>query len=140
MLFKTTAQIRDYFPVDKDFDYNQLKPFIQNAKDTYIVKMIDSTQLTALQTTFDANTLSTAQSNLLTTIRKPLIKLTFYAAAPTIKLRWSDGGIQKLESADYSNAEGGDVYFARVQHLIDGYRGLDALSKFLFDNKADYPL
>jgi hypothetical protein len=140
MLFKTTAQIQDFFPVDKDFAYNRLKPFIQDAEDAYIVKVIGAAQLAALQAAFDANTLSSQQTNLLTAIRKPLIKLTFYAAAPTIKLRWNDGGIQKLESADYSNAEGGDVYFARVQHLIDGYRGLDALYKFLFDNKADYPL
>lgn len=140
MLFKTTAQIQLYFPVDKDFSYDRLKPFIQDAEDNYIAKVLGAAQLAALQTALETNTFTTPLTNLLDAVRKPLIKLTFYAAAPTIKLRWNNGGIQKLESADYSNAEGGDVYFARVQHLIDGYRGLDALYKFLFDNKASYPL
>jgi hypothetical protein len=139
MLFKTTQQIQLYFPVDKDFNYDRLKPFIQDAEDAYISKVLGAAQLAALQTALDTNTWTSALTNLLDAVRKPLIKLTFYAAAPTIKLRWNDGGIQKLESADYSNAEGSDVYYARGQHLIDGYRGLDALYKFLFDNKASYP-
>lgn len=140
MLFTTTAQIREFFPLEKNMDFNVLKPFLQTAEDTYIKRILGQDQLANLQAAFDANSYTTAQTNLLKEVRKPLALMAMYLAVPNINLRWSDMGLMKSLSNDFENASGGEVYFARTQLLIDGYRGLDNLYRFLETNKATYTI
>jgi len=139
MLFTTTEEIQEYFPLEKNTSFNTLKSFIQQAEDEYIVKVLGPDMLSALQDYFDdSDPPDDAMEELLNKVREALTPLMLYAAAPVINIRWSDIGLMKTESNDYSAASGGEVYFARVQLLLAGYRALEALYLFLEQNEEDY--
>lgn len=139
MLFKNTQEIQEFFPIEKNTSFAMLKPFIQQAEDDYIIRVLGSEQHTALEEAYNGTPpMDEDDEKLLKKVREALVPLMLYLAAPNINIRWSDIGLMKTESNDFSPASGAEVYFARVQLLLRGYSALDALYRFLEENEDDY--
>lgn len=139
MLFKTIQDVKTYFNVDANTKFDTLKPYIQAAEDNYIVQVLGEALYAALDTAVSTNTFTAEETALLKEVRKPTIQLAMYLGFPHLALRINDTGIMKANTEDYNAADKGEIYFARVQCLIDGYRAIDSLYRFLETNAADYP-
>lgn len=135
MLFKTIAE---FGIVDANTNFSKFSKYISDAQDQYILKVLGAAQYAALDAAYMASTMDAAQTALLEKVQPALRNMTMYIAMPKMNLRISDLGVMKSASADFDAATGGEIYFARVQYLIDGFRAIDTLYKFLEDNKADY--
>lgn len=137
MLFKQSTFTADFQLVDANTSFDTLKPHIEQAETQFILPVLGQALLTTLETAL-AGTPTTAQANLIAKCQAAIRELAMYIGAPKLNIRWSDLGAMKSESTDYTTASGGEVYFARLQYLIDGHKALDALINFIVENKADY--
>lgn len=142
MLFSTTVEIKQFFPVEKNFTFSTIAPFIEAAQQQYILPVLDEAELLDLEAGYNdgAGTPTTQQLALINALRPALIQLALYNGFPNLNIRITDAGILKSESQDYIPAPGADVYYARTQLLLDGYNALDQLYQFLESNSSDYPL
>lgn len=140
MLFKT---IEEFGIVDKNMKLARLGTYITDAEEQYIIKAIGQAQYDDLQEKYDdapGTPLSEAYEALLGKVQVAVRNMALYIGFPKLNLRISDLGVLKALSNDYESASGGEIYFARIQFLLDGYKALDALLKFLEENKTDYPI
>lgn len=142
MLFSTTAEVKDFYDVEKNMLFASLAPFIQDAEQQYILPVLGDAELLDLEAAYDDGSGSpdAEQLALINALRPALIKLALYNGFPTLNIRITDMGIMKSESSDYNPAPGADVYYARTQLLLDGYNALDQLYQFLEQNAGSYPL
>lgn len=144
MLFKDNSDFQDDFKlIDKNMSFKNMEQHISNAEEQYIVKVLGAAQLAEVQDAYTADpspAISAPLAALLTKCQNAIRELALYIGLPKLNLRISDLGVMKSDSQDYVSSSGGEMYFARLQYLIDGYKALDALYKFLEENKADYPL
>jgi hypothetical protein len=141
MLFKTTSEFGKN--VEKNTSYDVLKTHILDAEKQYIKPVLGTELYDDLNSKYaaaPATPLSSVYALLLAEAQAALRNLTMYIAIPKLNIRVSDIGVMKASSNDYESADGGDRYYARVQYLIDGYKGLDTLIGFLFDHKTDFTL
>lgn len=138
MLFKNTTEFKI---VDKGVTLDTLAIYIAEAEDAYIIPTLGREQYDELNDAYnDTPPLSTELAALLPIAQKALRFLTMYHAIPQINLRFNNNGVTKADSPDYIAAPSGEIFFSRVQFLLDGYAALDRLIKFLNDNQSDYPL
>ena len=142
MLFKNnTTFSTDFKFVEKNTSFATIEPHIQDVEDQYISKILGDAQLAALQVAYDASPgtpLSTPNANLLVKCQNVIRNLAMYVGLPKLNLRVSNIGAMKSSSNDYDAASAGEIYFARLQYLIDGYKAIDALWLFLEANKASF--
>lgn len=147
MLFATTEELKVYVSFETDTAIEAIEPYIQQAEDDYILKVLGSAQLASLQAAYDASILTvgptpltTANSNLLTAVRKALAPLSKNLWSLESYVRSSDAGQMIATTENAGPAQKWAVYDERSALLNRGYKNLDSLYRFLETNKATYTL
>ena len=141
MLYKNNASFSSVFGiVAKDMKFERLAPHIEAAEEQYIVTVLGTTQYAALNSAVANDNATTEQTKLIDKCRQVIRSMALYIGFPKLHLTVSNSGIHKADSEDYEQVSGSELYYARIQYLLDGYKFVDGLYKFLEDNSADYPM
>lgn len=139
LLFQTTTELKQYINVSGDLQPATFLPSMQKAEDVWISVVLGPAQYADLVTAYNANTLSTIQSNLLDQVRKAEASLGMYLLLPILGVRIGDAGLMTAGGVDQQRALQWQNDDLRNQLLYDGYNALDNLYNFLFANQSLYP-
>lgn len=115
-------------------------PYVESVEETYITKILGDELYDELSDQHRANTKSPENVKLWEKVIKAVGPLAKYKLTPEVATRLSNNGARVVESNDNNPASNTEIYFLRQSLLTNGYNALESIYKFLFKNKADYPL
>ena len=100
-LFKTTAEIKKHVPsFNKNITWATLEPFAEQSELKYIVPLLGNEQYVELESKYQANTMTAAQTALLKQVQRPLAYYIFYEAQPFLSVQVGDMGVQEQSSSE----------------------------------------
>lgn len=138
MLFKTTAELVQYLPLDVSFQFTRISPLIKSAENQFIKDILGSAQHTALSSAYQAYTLTPEQTALLPYCQEALAYLAFEKYIPIGNVNISDAGIHIQVNENSKQAFNWQVTDVRSALEDEGYNKLQTLLEFLWANKASY--
>lgn len=139
MLFTTVDQIQLYLPVSTSFTFEQIKPFIKQAEDNFLIPCIGKDQYAALQTAFDGSPTQEDQS-LIDKCQAAVASFAYMYWTPWGQVHISDAGIQIASTANMKTAFQWQIDDLEGSARMSGFFSLDALLEFLELNKSTYTI
>lgn len=138
MLFKTISELVDLLPVDQNFEFDLIKPFIETAEADFIKDILGTTEYTNLESAYQDSTLTAAQTDLLPYCQKALAFLAFDRYIPIGNVDVSDQGIRFHTDEGTKQAFSWQVADLQTSLEETGYNHLQTLLQFLWANAATY--
>lgn len=140
-LFKTTAELREFYPARMTFDIADLKPVLNEVEQEYLAELIlGQDQYDELSLAFEDDDLDAEQTTLLEKCRPALVGLALHRYTGEANVEFTSGGLavngsseQRAPASEWRTRD-----FERKQ-LRSGMRGLDVLVNFLLAHADDYP-
>jgi hypothetical protein len=139
MLFKTTAEIQQFAPINGEVNFASLKSSIITAERECIIPAIGQSLYDTLNTAYAANTLTTPQTNLLAVIQQSLACYAIYAQTPLSEVNFTDGGTRREETNTSKSAYQYQVTNLRKELLRQADLHLEYLLGYLETNRTDFP-
>lgn len=133
-LIKTTEELKNHLQIEKAMFPATYLPEIRKAQRFYLLPILGATLLNSLQDSFDDDSLTEAQQELLELCRDVIAPLAYYKLVPKLNVRVSDDGIHTTSTGDKDRALRWQVGDLRNQLLNDGYLAIDALYDYLLDS------
>ncbi len=137
-LFKTQDDLKTIVPIVKAGSVNDWNPTITAAEEFYLKKILGATLYNALHTAYNANTMSTAQTDLLPYCRKVSGNLGVYEWLPLIYSQTSAAGERTTTTQDAERSPKWSFDLKRKQLLEHGGRAIEELYLFLEANESTY--
>lgn len=139
-LFKTTNELKEHYPARVTFDFDDLLPTIKSVEEEYILEQVlGEAQYTELQSAYDAETLSAAQTALLEKLRPAIANLAVYHFTGFGNVEFSTGGLVTGQSEHKRPASEWRTRDLERAALRMGFKALDTVLGWLQARAADYP-
>lgn len=139
-LFKTTAELKGYYPARLTFDILDLMPVIEQVEQEYLVEQVlGEAQYNELETAYQAGALSPEQSALMDKCRPAVANLSIYHFTGIGNVEFTTAGLSVGSTDKKAPAAEWRTRDLERAVLRMGYRGLDVLIGFLTANASDYP-
>lgn len=139
-LFKTTAELKQYYPARTTFDLEDLAPTLKRVEREYLRdQVLGEAQLNELQSAYDADTLSGVQEDLLMECRTVVANLGIYHFTGLANVEFSSGGLVSGQTEHKRPASEWRTRDLERAVLSAGYRGLDDLLGYLHAHRSDFP-
>lgn len=141
MLFKTTAELRDFIPVTSAFDFNDIKPFIERAEREDIIPYLSQEQYDDLNNDYNNEDVSDpVDADLLKYVRTPLAAIALHKYIPFGNINVGNAGFTVTETSSEKIASQW-----RTEKLADAsldvyHQGIEQLLLFMEANTAQYTL
>lgn len=141
-LFKTTEELRDFYPARMTFAIEDLKPVLHEVEQEYLAEQVlGQDQYEELHEAYQDDTMSGEEEALLAKCRPAIVGLALHRYTGEANVEFTSGGLAVTggsESSRQPASEWRTRDFERKQ-LRSGMRGLDVLVNFLLENAVDYP-
>lgn len=140
-LIKNTVDFKAHAPAMwASFKYEDVAPAITHIETKIIKKLIGTAQYDALDTAYNASSLSPAQSSLLAKLQPALANLAMWIVVPQLNVGFTNGGLTVPNSQNVSPAAQWRVvdFLKSVKSI--GFEAVDSMLEFMELNKTDYPL
>ena len=143
MLFKTAAELKEYFDVSGTITFEKIKATIQFVEDTILIPIMGRELYENLleyynNSTSDIYTDEDKYPELLIACRKVIGPYAAYNFIPKAELVISDSGAQRTETANTKSAYAYQIASAREQRLKEGEANSEALLKFLTEHTTSF--
>jgi hypothetical protein len=139
-LFKTTLELRSFYPARLTFDLEDFAPTLEAVEQEHLVEgVLGEAQYVELRNAYDGDTLSAQQEKLLKHCRVAVANLAIYSYTGFANVEFSAGGLVVGSTEHKKPAAEWRTRDLELASLRMGYRGLDVLCGFLEANKADFP-
>ena len=139
-LIKTLAEIQAVLPkVASSLSNFSILNNFDRVENKHIIPLIGRTLYTALQTAYDANTLSTEQAKLVKHIQLVSAAYSFFDELGQQMLTFGDTGVRKISQGGNTPIFNWELTETKNALLKAAYDGTEVLLNYLFDKKADYP-
>ncbi len=139
-LFKTTEELKDYYPARVTFDLEDLAPTLQRVEREYLRdQVLGEAQLNELQSAYDADTLTGVQEDLLKECRTVVANLGIYHFTGLGNVEFSTGGLVTGQTEHKRPAAEWRTRDLERAVLSAGYRGIDDLLGYLHAHRSDFP-
>lgn len=139
MLFTTVDQLQLFLPISQSFTFEQIKPFIKQAEDNFLIPCIGKEQYTDLNVAF-AGTPTQAQTDLIEKCQAPIACFAYMLYTPWGQVHISDAGIQIASTEHMKTAFQWQIDDLELSALKSGFSSLDSLLEFLEENKTTYTI
>lgn len=140
MLFNTVADIKPFWSVTLSDKFEKIKPWIAQAERDFIIPHISQEQYVALDTAFNALSMSAEQTALLAKVQSALALYTYHLAIPTLQLQISDSGIRIATNENLKTAFPWQIQALQESVVAQAGSAMESLLAFMEANKDDYPL
>lgn len=146
MLFKTTAEIKKFWPIIGTTKIESLLPFIETAERDYIIPFISQEQYDDLNEAYNSeeegsgSSMSAEQTVLLYRVQSALAHYLFYLWIPTGQLQIGDNGIRIAVTDTLKTAFEWQIDGLKRSVLKAAGSAMDALLSYMEAHKADYSL
>lgn len=137
MLFSTVDEIKEYLPVSVSFEFNDIKPFIKQAEDNFIIPAISQEQYDALITAL-SGTPTPAETELIDLVRAPLAAYAYLYYIPWGQVQISGAGIQIASTDQMKTAFQWQIDDLEGSARKAGYYGIDKVLEFLDGKESIY--
>lgn len=141
-LFKTTEELRQYFPARMTFSIDDLKPVLNEVEQEYLAEQVlGQDQYDELHAAYQDDDLTPELQTLLDLCRPAVVGLGLHRYTGEANVEFTSGGLAVNGASDKRApaSEWRTRDFERKQ-LRSGMRGLDVLVNHLLGHAADYPL
>ena len=128
-LITTTAQLRTYVPININFVFTEIQPFIEPVEQEYIVPLIGQDQLTTLT---NLGTPSGDNLELIKKLRKAISFLSVYKWIPFGNLNVNSGGFGVTGTPNQQVASQWRVDNLEEMCLREGYNALEQVLEYLW--------
>lgn len=137
MLFKTSAQLKEYAQLTGDLNFPGLAPTLRFVETFHLIPLLGKTLYQSLSQAYTANeaSLSTVQKDLLEQCRQVVAPYFCFYYAPKADVQLTDSGFRKNQDAAYQYQ--GTNY--REANLREAEMCEEMLLQFLEEKSADYP-
>lgn len=125
---------------DNNLTSTAFVPYVELAQDQYLVRVIGQDLLDELVLQYEATALTPENRKLWDKAIKVVGPLAKYLMAPEAADKISNLGVNVNQSDNVIPSSDLGIYHLRTALLSSGYNAIDTLYKFLYKNKADYPL
>jgi hypothetical protein len=146
MLFNDKEELLIYQNVASNFDFDVLKPFIEESERSYLIPFIGKAQFLELESAYLASidedepvTLVEKFQNLLHYCRRPVSALAMYLAAADLAVQVNQNGIRRLEDETSRTAYQYQETNWKSSKLKIGLGQIDDLGDWLDENLDDFP-
>jgi len=141
MLFKTTTELKEFFPVNISFDFDQVKPYIATAENKYIKHLVGDDQWEEVEDYYDSESEAiTELDDLIEVLQKPIAYFAVWLASSKLDLKLTNAGFVVSESQGYAPASEHRTKNLKADLLRDAYDSVEVLLRFLEAHIDDYPL
>lgn len=140
-LFKTTNELRTYFPARLTFSIEDLQPVLNEVEQEYLAEQVmGQDQYDELHLAYQDDELAPEQQTLLEKCRPAIVGLALHRYTGEANVEFTSGGLAVTGNSDKRApaSEWRTRDFERKQ-LRSGMRGLDVLVNFLVEHVDDYP-
>lgn len=138
-LIKTIAEVRAQVPVSMTSDFDVIKPFLLNAENNYLVKIIGKAQVDALKEDYDGDTDDEDFLQAIDLCQKIISNFGYYYALPILSVSVGSSGVQVFSNQDTKQAFQWQVTDLRDSLQGLGFSGIEDLLIFLESNPEDFP-
>lgn len=133
-LFSTTSQMRDFLPVNLNFQFADIKPFVEAAERDILIPRLSQAQYDLLIT----NIASPAYADLLKVSRSIVAPAAMVAWLPFGQVQFSSAGIQIASNENMKTAFSWQIEDLKNSCNILVYSNIEAMQKYLLANKATF--
>lgn len=140
VLINTAEHFQKTGITDFNFSPTVFKPYVENAQEQYLVKVLGEELLDELITQYEATALTAENQKLWLKAIKVVGPLAKYLMTPESADKISNLGVTVSQSDNNIPSSDIGIYHLRTSLLNSGYNAIDTLYKFLYKNKTDYPL
>lgn len=138
-LAKTTAELQPHFPARATLKFDDLAPILVQVEQEFLAEQIlGPTLYTALETAYQADSMSAAQIALRNKVMPALVPLCFHRFAGLGNVEFDSGSWNVASSDTKAPAAQWRVRDAERAALRQGYRALDTLVSWLIENESTY--
>lgn len=145
-LFIDDNYLKDYSPLGKSIDVDEIYPFIGNAQEIYTQDVLGTPLYNDFETkatnlvNLSGATFSATEWELFNIVSKSLIYWTVYLALPHIYIKMRNAGVVKQQSDGTVNSDLGEMKYIReeMKNLAE-FWGTRAVN-YLCANSNDFPL
>lgn len=138
MIINTTAEIRQYLPVNISLSIKNLKPFIEPVEQKYLVKVIGQAQYDIINDYAKSTVYDDDKDALLKLCMPPVVFLSVLEGFDFLNVEFSDSGFHRNESDTKKNLYGYQERNIKAFLKNSGFNALENLLKFLEDNIDTY--
>jgi len=138
MIINTTAEIRQYLPVNISLSMESLKPFIEPVEQKYLVKVIGQAQYDIINDYAKSTTHDDDKDALLKLCMPPVVFLSVLEGFDFLNVEFSDSGFHRNESDTKKGLYGYQERNIKAFLKNSGFNALENLLKFLEDNIDTY--
>lgn len=138
MLITTIDELKLFLTVDKSVFPASFAPYVQQAEDSYIIKILGPTLYNSLSAAYTSSINSAGPvpmpadfKALWTAVNKANANLAWYLYAPINNVRISEAGINTSMTTDTERALKWQYDEMRGAFKLAGYNGIDALYRYL---------
>lgn len=139
MIVNTTAEIRQYLPVNISLSIENLKPFIEPVEQKYLVKVIGQEQYDSINDYVKSNVYNEKNAALLKHCLPPVVFLSVLEGFDFLNVEFSDSGFHRNESDTKKGLYGYQERNIKSFLKNSGFNALENLLKFLEEHIDDYP-
>lgn len=140
MLLKTIAELKKYVgALQGNLNFQTLESSIRQAEFKFLIPVLGQDFWQELDTAYQANTLSAAQTDLLPLVQQPLACFAVLEAVPFLSLQMGDGGIVELSSQNTQAPRQFLLQELKAALVDSADQGLEALLVYLEDHADTFP-
>ena len=141
-LLKDTTTLKLYLTVNKDFNINDLLPFIKQVEQEVIIPNISKAQYDDLNDEYNAVTpsLSSEQTSLIEKLQPAIAYLAFSKWVPFGQVQIDSAGIRIASDENMKTAFQWQTDKLEERALFMGFTFLEQVLVFMEENKTDYAL
>lgn len=140
-LFKTTEQLRPFFPTRLTVDIDDLKPVLNEVEQEFLAEQVlGQAEYDTLAAAFEADSMDADQEALLAKCRPAIVGLALYRFTGDANVEFTSGGLAVTGGSNTDRQPASEWRtrdFERRQ-LRSGMRGLDVLVNWLLENADTY--
>lgn len=140
MLFKSTAELQQYTEVNSHVNFASLQASIRRAEKELLVPVFGIPFLNDIDGKYNADTLSSAETNLLKAMQAALAPFAMLLYIPKADVSVTDGGVRRMETEMAKTAFQYQVTSLKKAYEEETASALEYLIEYLELNKADFPV
>lgn len=140
-LFKTTSDLVGFVPARLTLKIEDMLPVFRSVEQEYLAEQVlGQQQYDQLHTAYQANTMTSAETALLAQCRPVVAHMAIVHSAQSNSLQLTSGGWMVARGEKLDVASQNRIEALKAEQFRLGYRALDRLVAFMFENQSDYGL
>lgn len=140
-LFRTTEEIKEFFPVGLTLEVDDLQPTIREVESEVLRdQVLGEAQYNELHSAYQSNSLTSDQTKLLKLCQTAVARLALHRYVPEANVSFNSGGLTVANNPQAGVAPASEWRTRDVERrlLHSGYRALDAVLAYLLANMLQF--